>query len=116
MQSLGRVHFAPRGGAPNKDTPDPPLRKNDLALGGSDPPPRKNDLALGGSDRPPPSTNEGAWWKIFSAPSARLNTATTFHQNITSALKVEVNFGDWWRGLGFAPQARRKIWVWVASE
>ena len=40
--------FAPRGGAPNKNTPDPPPRMNDLALGGSDPPPRKNDLALGG--------------------------------------------------------------------
>ena len=54
---MGRVHFAPRGGAPNKDTPDPPPSTNQLALGGSDPPPSTNQLALGGLD-PPPSTNQ----------------------------------------------------------
>ena len=64
MTRSGRVHFAPRGGAPNKNTPDPPPSTNQLALGGLDPPPSTNQLALGGG---------GLGVKIFSAPSARLS-------------------------------------------
>ena len=76
--SQGRMDFAPRGGAQNKNTPDPPPSTNQLALGGLDPPPSTNQLALGGLD-PPPSTNQlargggGLGVKIFSAPSARLS-------------------------------------------
>ena len=53
----GRVHFAPRGGAPNKNTPDPPPRMTKLLLGGVDPPPRKTGLPLGGVDPPPRKTS-----------------------------------------------------------
>ena len=50
----------------------------DLVLGGSDPPPSMTDLVLGGSD-PTPSMTDLALGgevrsKIFSAPSAQLNT------------------------------------------
>ena len=72
--------FAPRGGGPNKDTPDPPPRMTKLLLGGVDPPPRKTSLPLGGVDPPPRKTTlplgGGGGGIFFSAPSARLKNTT----------------------------------------
>ena len=103
VEAPGRSHIAPRGGGPNKDTPGPPPSTNELALGGVDPPPSTNELALGGLDPPPQherlgagvASGVGGGWGDFSAPSARLSTTITFHQNITMVLKAKVNFSEW---------------------
>ena len=93
-----------------------------MALGGVDPPPSTNELALGGLDHPPSTSDLVRGWRQggvggdFSAPSARLSTTTTFHKNITMVLKAEVNFSEWWSGLGFVPQTRRIFLVWVMSD
>ena len=57
LLGLGRVDIAPGGGAPNKNTPDPPPRMTKLLLGGVDPPPRKTSLPLGGVAPPPRKTS-----------------------------------------------------------
>ena len=110
------MHIAPGGGAPNKNTPDPPPRMTKLLLGGVDPPPRKTGLPLGGVDPPPRKTAlplGGEGGQIF----LRAFGATEEHHfSIKIALKPQgrsqilwsvkwvlvcaggrgENFGGWW--------------------
>ena len=113
---LGRVDIAPGGGAPNKNTPDPPPRMTKLLLGGVDPPPRKTSLPLGGVD--PPLERPPCLWggeggqnflrafdateehhfsiKISLKPQGRSQILWSVKWVLVCAGGRGENFGGWW--------------------